>query len=178
MRRVPGVLSVVAVLLVGVLAVDRTGPTTAQDAEGPDLAGSWRVAISFADGRTIVGLSTYGADGTAVSSGLPAQPAPPGAPPGVVFLSLGHGAWEATGPDAANVTVVHLRASPEGQPLGTLTARMAVTVGGDGQTYSGELVSTLADPAGNALATFSATLQATRIAAEAPGTPAAATPAA
>ena len=50
----------------------------AQDAAGgPNLAGSWLAIITFADGRTIVGLSTYGTDGTAVASGLPAQPAPP-----------------------------------------------------------------------------------------------------
>jgi hypothetical protein len=177
MRRFPIVLSVLAVVLLGVVVAAPGGPTTAQEATTTNFAGSWQVVIALADGRTVVALSTYGADGTVVSSGLPAQPTPPGAPPGVVFLSPGHGTWEATSPDSANVTYVHLRASAEGQPLGTLTARLAVTLGADGDAFSGELVSTLADPAGNALASFTGTVQATRIVAEAPelpaGTPAA-----
>lgn len=138
------------------------------DAAGSNLVGSWRVALSFADGRTIGGLATHGADGTVVGSGLPVQPSPPGAAPGVVFSSLGHGSWEATGADTANITIVHLRANAEGQFLGTLTARQSVTVSADGESFSGELVSTLADPTGAEIATFAATLQATRIVAEAP----------
>jgi hypothetical protein len=177
MRRLPILFSILTVVLLGLVAAARTGPTTAQEAaDGPDLAGSWRVVISFADGRTIVGLSTLGADGTAVASGLPVLPAQPGAPSGVEFASLGHGVWEATGPDTAIITVVHLRAGQDGQPLGTRTGRFAVALASDGQAFSGELVTTLSDPAGATVATFTATVQATRIAAEAPGTPAAGTP--
>jgi len=179
MRRLPVLLSVVAVVLLGLVAGAHIGPATAQEgsptAGGLDLAGSWRVVISTTDGRTFLTLSTFGADGTVVSSGLPAQQAPPGTPPGVVFVGTAHGAWEATGSDTANATFVHLRASGEGQPLGTITPRLAITVGADGQTFSGEFVTTLADPAGATLATFSGTVQGTRIVAEAPS--AAATPA-
>jgi hypothetical protein len=179
MRRFALVLSALAIVLLGLLGAAGGGWTLAQEDTtdgGPDLAGSWRAVISLADGRTVVALSTYGADGTVVSSGLPAQPAPPDAPPGVVFVSPGHGTWEATGPDAANATYIHLRASAEGQPLGTLTVRIAVTLGADGQSFGGDLATTLADPTGTPLATFAGTVQATRIAAEAPGTPAAGTP--
>jgi hypothetical protein len=144
---------------------------------GPDLAGSWRVVVTASTGRTFVTLSTFGTDGTAVTSTQPAQPAPPGSPPGVVFFSAAHGAWEATGPTTANFTFVHLRASSEGQPLGTTTPRVSITLGADGDTFSGEFVTTLADPAGNVVATLTGTVQATRIVAEAPVMPAA-TPAA
>ena len=182
MRRVPVLLSVLAVMLLGLTAAARGAATAAQEgtpaADGPDLAGSWRVVLTFADGRTVLSLGTYGADGTAVSSGLPAMAAPPGAPPGVVFSSLAHGAWEATGPDTANITVVHLRANQEGQPLGTLTGRFAVTLDADGQTYRGDVESVLADPSGTEVVRFTGTVQATRMAAEAPGTPEAGTPAA
>lgn len=168
MRRFPIILSVLAVVLLGVVATTRGGSTGAQETASPNLAGSWRVVISFPDGRTVFALSTYGADGTVISSGLPAQPAPAGAPPGVVFVGPGHGTWEATGSDTANVTYIHLRASSEGQPLGTLTIRATITLSDDGQTFDGELDTTLADPAGTTLASFTATVQATRIAAEAP----------
>lgn len=178
MRRFSIALSTLILVLLGAMVAGGGGPTIAQEAAGgPDFAGSWRVVISTADGRTFLTLSTFGADGTVLTSGLPAQPAPPGTPAGVVFVSTAHGAWEATGPDTANVTFVHLRASADGQPLGTITPRLSVTLGADGQTFSGEFVTTLADPAGKTLATFMGTVQATRIVAEAPGTPPAATPA-
>ncbi|HEY7032318.1 MAG TPA: hypothetical protein VH482_13350 [Thermomicrobiales bacterium] len=178
MRRLPVLLSAVAVVVLGLVAAARIGSTTAQESDGPDLAGSWRVVVSAADGRTFLTLSTFGADGTVLTSGLPAQQAPPGTPPGVVFVSTAHGAWAATGADTANATFVHLRANADGQPLGTITPRLGITLGADGQTFSGEFVTTLADPAGKTLATFSGTIQATRIVAEAPGMPPAGTPAA
>jgi hypothetical protein len=171
-------LSVLAVVALGLVAAARIGSTTAQEGDGPDLAGSWRVVVSTADGRTFLTLSTFGADGTALTSALPARQAPPGTPPGVDFVSTAHGAWEATGPDNANATFVHLRASADGQPLGTITPRLSITMATDGQTFSGEFVTTNADPAGKTLATFSGTVQATRIVAEAPGTPPVAIPAA
>jgi hypothetical protein len=157
------------VLLLGLVATPRLGPTTAQEAaDDPNFAGSWRVVISRADGVTVFSLQTYGADGTVLTSGLPVLPAPPGGEPGVVFQSLAHGVWEATGPDSAVFTFVHLRAGAEGQPLGTLTIRKTATLAADGQSFTGEAVATLADPEGNVLATFSSTEQGTRMVAEAP----------
>ena len=69
MPRFPILLSVLAVVLLGVMVAARGGPATAQGgtADGPDLAGSWRVVISFADVLTIVGLSTYGDNGTVLT---------------------------------------------------------------------------------------------------------------
>jgi hypothetical protein len=143
---------------------------------GTGFAGSWRVIVSAADGRTFLTLTTYGADGTVLTSALPAQQAPPNTPPGVTFFSTAHGAWAATGPDTANVTFIHLRASAEGQPLGTTTIRLAVTLGADGGTFDGDYAATVADPKGNVVTTFAGTVQGMRIAAEAPGTPEAGTP--
>jgi hypothetical protein len=175
MRRLSILISVTAILLLGLIATPRLGPTTAQEAtDGPDLAGSWRVVVSRADGATFLSLHTYGAEGTVVVSGLPAQPAPPGGQPGVVFFSPAHGTWEATGPESANLTYVHLRADADGQPLGPVTIRNTLTLAADGQTFTSEAVTTLADPEGNVLATFSSTGQGTRMVAEAPS--AAATP--
>ena len=63
-----------------------------------------------------------------------------------------------------------------------MTVRASLTLGVDGDSLSGEFVSTVADPAGNLVATIPGTMQGTRIVAEAPGgpvaTPMAGTPAA
>jgi hypothetical protein len=63
-----------------------------------------------------------------------------------------------------------------GNPAGTATIRAEVTLGADGQTWSGTNVVTIADPAGNMVVTMSETLEATRIVAEAPELPAPGTP--
>jgi hypothetical protein len=52
-------------------------------------------------------------------------------------------------------------------PAGTITPRLSITLGTDGQTFSAEFVTTLADPAGTTLATFTGTVEGTRIVAEA-----------
>jgi hypothetical protein len=83
-------------------AAQEATPTTPR----PDLANSWRVVANLADGRTLLTLSTFGADGTVVASGLPAQQTSPGVSPpsGLVFLRAGHGAWEAADAEAATVS--------------------------------------------------------------------------
>lgn len=166
MRRVLIGRSVVAAVLIGLFAV---GCATTPTAGGRGFAGSWRVSVSVSQGPTFVNLSTLGADGTVVNSGLPASEPPPGGPPGVVFSSTQHGAWASTGPDAANVTFVGLAADEQGRALGTSTVRASIVLAADGNTFSGEFVTTLADPAGITVATFAGTVQATRIVAEPPG---------
>ena len=120
MRRAPLVVSVLAIVLLGLVALARTGPTAAQDATppagGPGFVGSWLMVGTIAQGPTVLTLVTVGADGTVVSSGPPAEPPPSGAPYGVVFTSAGHGAWAATGPDTAVVTSV-VQQSDEGGPI-------------------------------------------------------------
>jgi hypothetical protein len=101
----------------------------------------------------------------------------------VVFLSAGHGAWDATGSDTAIFTFADLQADGQGNPDGTGIVRASITLDPDGQAFSGEYVRTFADPAGNTVAIIPGTVQASRIVAEAPemptaGTPAAASPAA
>jgi hypothetical protein len=86
-------------------------------------------------------------------------------------VGTAHGTWAATGADTAIATFIHLRASGEGQPLGTITPRFSVTLGDDGQTFSGEFMTTLADATGATLATFTGTVQAARIVAEPPEMP-------
>lgn len=171
MRRALLFVSVLAVVLLGVLAIGRAVPTAARDATlpvgGQRFVGSWRAMVTLPQGPSFPSLVTFGADGTVTTSNQPVQPAP-GAPGQVVFASAGHGAWEATGPDTAVFTFVVILASGQGNLVGFSTTRVTLTLGADGQTFSGEGVPTIADPAGNVLATFRAMVQATRIAAEAP----------
>ncbi len=185
MRRSSLLVSVLAVVPLGLLAVSRAGPSAAQDAtpavEGHGFVGSWRMEVRPPQGPPFLALATFGVDGTLLTSGSPVVQ-PPG-PGGVVFLCAGHGAWEATGSDAAIFTFADLQADGQGNPDGTGIVRAAVTLEPDGQAFRGEYVRTFADSAGNVVATIPGTVQATRIVAEAParpptGTPPAATPAA
>ncbi len=88
---------------------------------------------------------------------------------GVVFTSAGHGAWAPTGPDTAVFSIIVLGSYGNGVFFGTATGHAAIRLGSDGQSFTGDVVWTVADPDGNALATFPGTFQATRIVAEAPG---------
>jgi len=180
MRRASLIVSVFAVMLFGFIAPGRTGPTAAQDAtpmaESQGFVGSWQVIVSFAEGPPGRSLGTIDADGTIVASIPPVMPWP-GAPGDVLFLSSAHGAWEATGADSAIVTFVALVADGQGNLFGTATFRASATLDPEGETFSGSNTVTIADEAGNTVATRQGTIQGTRIVAEAPEM-AAATPAA
>ncbi len=170
MHRISFFVTLVSGLIV-LIAVGHLAGTTAQEGTpvaNQGFAGSWRVSVAPEQGPPLATLSTYGADGTVVSSALPAQQPPPGAPTGLIFASAAHGAWQATGVDTANVTFVELRADEHGQPLGTLSVHATITLDADGQTFGGAFVTSIADPDGNELASFSGTVQARRIVAEPP----------
>lgn len=133
---------------------------------GQGFVGSWLLTFFEADGPPTLALATFGAEGTVVTAEHPVV-TPPIATE-AIFTSSGHGAWEATGPDTAVFTVVGLGSYGQGILFGTATARATITLGADGQTFSGEVVWTVADREGNPLATFPGTFQATRIVARAP----------
>jgi hypothetical protein len=130
------------------------------------FVGSWMMTFLEEDGPPTVALATIGADGTVVSSEHPVVTPPVAA--GAVFTSAGHGAWRATGPDTAIVTFVGLGSYGDGALFGTATARSRITLGADGQSFSGEVVWTVAGPDGHVLATYPGAFSATRIVAETP----------
>jgi hypothetical protein len=143
------------------------------------FVGSWRMTFYEAEGPPTLALASFGADGVVVAAEHPVV-TPPIAT-GAIFTSSGHGAWKATGPDTAVFTCVGLGSYGHGILFGTATARSSIALSADEQTFSGEVVWTIADPDGNPLATYPGSFQATRIVAEAPGisttdTPAIATP--
>jgi hypothetical protein len=141
------------------------------------LVGSWHVAVTSTQMPPVNSFGTFGADGTLVTSPPPVLPRP-GASGEIVFTSSGHGAWTATGPDAAILTFVGQSVDGKGIPVGTMTVRASLVLSADGKAFSGEGARTFASPAGNVLATDKIVVQAARIAAEAPeATGATATPA-
>jgi hypothetical protein len=173
MGRAMLVVSIVALVLLGLLATNRSPVTNAQEATpmaGQEFVGSWRLTVTEAQAPPFLALGTFGADGTVVVSPPPVVPPSPHGPATVVHTSAGHGAWETTGPGRAIVTFVLLAADDNGNPFATRTVRANLILGADGQSVSGEFEATVADPAGNVMATESGTIQAIRLIAEAPGT--------
>ena len=134
------------------------------------LVGSWHVTVTSTQMPPVSSFGTFGADGTLVTSPPPVLPRP-GAPGEVVFTSSGHGAWTATGPDAANLTFVGQGVDGKGIPVVVMTVRASLRLSADGKAFSGEGARTFASPGGHVLATDEIVVQAARIAAEAPETP-------
>ena len=134
------------------------------------LVGSWHVTVNSTKMPPVSSFGTFGADGTLVTSPPPVLPRP-GAPGETVFTSSGHGAWAATGPDAAILTFVGQAVDGKGIPVGVMTVRASLGLSADGKAFSGEGARTFASPAGNVLASDKIVVQAARIAAEAPETP-------
>jgi hypothetical protein len=132
---------------------------------GQGLVGSWRLTVFEDEGPPTLALATFGTDGTVVTAEHPVV-TPPGAP-GVIFTSSGHGMWKARGPDTAIFTFVGLGSNGQGQLFAVVDLRARITLGTNGQEFSGEFVATISDRSGDTLATYPGTLQALRIAAEA-----------
>src|SRR5688500_11690840 len=124
----------------------------ARPADGQGFVGSWRLTVYEAEGPPTLALATLGGDGTVVTAEHPVVT--PLVASGPIFASGGHGAWQATGPDAAILTFVGLGSEGQGSLFGTVTIRAGITLDVDGQAVSGEFVATLADPKGTAMATF------------------------
>jgi hypothetical protein len=141
------------------------------------LVGSWQVTVTSNQGPIGRSLGTFGADGTLVTSPPPVLPRP-GAPGQFVFASSGHGAWAATGPDAAMLTFVGQAVDGQGTTAAIATVRASLKLAADGRTFSGKGSRVLSSPAGDVLATQQIMVEATRILAEAPEVVAAATAAA
>jgi hypothetical protein len=172
MYRLAALASVLVVLLIGGNLTSRVATTTAQEDEGSAFAGAWSVTITVTDGPSFPSSMTLGDKGTVQVVGIPAVPSQDGA--GVLFTSTALGAWEATGPNTAVITFTHFRSDQDGQFQGTLTPRQSITLSEDGQSFTGDYVTTFADAEGTEAFTVTGTLEGKRIVAEGPeaaGTP-------
>jgi hypothetical protein len=130
------------------------------------FVGSWRVLATDLQPAEC-SLGTFCADGSVLTSIPPLFP-PVGDSSELMLTSGGHGAWAATGPDTAVVTFVVLAKDLHGNRLPTVTVRVNMQLGADGQSWSGEGTRTLTDADGKIVFTMPAIVQATRIVAEAP----------
>ena len=158
-------------LALGGLAFQAVAHEGTPPAAASGFVGGWRVTVTDPTGQTFPVLSTYGADGTTLHSGRASQPAAPGAPHAVDFNATGHGAWAPTGPTTAAVTFEVLNSDERGSFLGTLTISGVQRLGPDGDTFTGEYVITVRDPAGNVVAEIPTTAEGRRIVVEPAGRP-------
>ena len=131
-----------------------------QDAstEAHALVGTWFLTESSDDPTDADDLFILHADGTYIEVNAS----------GSVRL----GAWEATGPETANLTIVANNRGDDGADTGGIILRLAITLNPDGHTYTAEGTIELRSPDG----TLSGQVgpvggAASRLVVEGPGTP-------
>jgi hypothetical protein len=122
------------------------------------LVGTWFLDNGSANLTDALDTFTLHADGTYVEANAD----------GSVRL----GAWEATGPTTANLTIVAYTRDEDGASRGGITIRLAIDLNPDGNSYTAEGTIELIAPDGSSSGQAGpATGTATRMAVEAPGTP-------
>ena len=171
-------LALVAVALLGLVAVNAVGKTEAQDepTQHP-IVGSWRIALIVTGAMDQEGaLSSFTSDGSVVSSVKPVSPAPAGSPFGQIFASLAHGSWTSDGTTSAAFTIVRLQTDEQGNYLGTVSVSAVGDMGTDGESVSGPFTYDVADPTGAVIASGTGTFEGSRIAVEPMATPTEGTP--
>jgi hypothetical protein len=162
MRRIsPVAASLAATILALVsLPLGASAQTESPPPAGQGFVGAWHLATETPFGAS-QSLFTVNTDGTVVFSDRPVFPGNEGFPN--TFFSAGHGAWEQTGPDTAAATWLFFMTDGEGNFLGVITDSVEMTLGADGNTWSGPFSSSTADPAGSVLFEGGGTVDATRI---------------
>jgi hypothetical protein len=161
MRRIPGLLVVAAVVLLGLFAAGRATPgTVAQDATpsaaNHPVVGAWRLTDP-AFPEEPPSLVQFHADGTYFQTEVEGD--------------LGVGTWEATGERSVAVTFVEQFGSEE-DGVFTITIRAAGEVDLSGDRFTATYTIELTQPDGTSAGEYGpGTVEATRIAVEPMGTP-------
>ena len=154
MRRF-SVLLLSVIVLLGTILVSGGPLATAQDTDLADhpLVGSWIVDTDTENPENLLELATIFADGVALLSSADG--------------TTGHGAWEPTGDDTANLTF--LLVFEDGARL---TIRASVEMAADGQSFTSPYTNEFFDPAGQSSGEIGpGTAEGTRVEVEGPGTP-------
>ena len=123
----------------------------------PQLEGSWEITVTPNGGDPIVDLATFTGGGGLINT----DPDP--------NLSTGHGTWIRTGGNQFGVTFVHFL-SDQGAPIGTVKVRAVQHLDNKGDTFTGSFQTDVVI-GGNVVQTICGTVQARRIAVEAPACP-------
>jgi hypothetical protein len=156
--------SVLVTLAVCLLFAGASAQENDRDKHNP-VVGSWHVTVSFDDGRPDVSaLWTFNRDRTFTMAG---------SWPGL--FGPGHGAWDRRINDSSAIDLTFFRLlytpSETNEATGalnatfngTLKAQVTLTVSDDGQTFTGNYLTTNFDAASNVRHTFTGGVNASRI---------------
>jgi hypothetical protein len=156
-------LAVLVVALVGLVALGRAPGSAAQDGTpaagtaGHPLVGAWVLDTDADDPTNPPTLASFAADG--VYTQVDADG------------SVGLGAWEATGPDTADLTFHGLEAEG-GRYGGMVTIRAAIEVAADGQTLAATYTLEFVGPEGRGTGQYGpGRVTGTKVGVEPMGTP-------
>jgi hypothetical protein len=163
MKRRPGVSTVVLAAVLALVAAfamwlpgiaSQTATPDAQD--GHPIVGAWQWINNPDSPAANPSYAVFNAGGTYVELDQP--------------IGVGFGAWEATGPRTANLTIVFQDTDVDPNVLapGTSTYRIAAEVDAKGNTITATGDLTLRDATGAVISTEPFTGTATRVVAEAP----------
>ncbi len=149
-------------VVLGVLAVGMSGRgASAQDAttEGHPLVGTWIANTDPAGGSVPHDVFIFGSDGTYIEQDAD----------GTTQL----GAWEATGPTTATLTVVAFESEDEDDSVvSSYKIRGTIEVGADGNSFTAQYTLEFIYPDGTSTGEAGpGTATGTRLVVEAPGTP-------
>jgi hypothetical protein len=166
MRRFSIFLSVVVVLLLGIAVIGPRPGAAAQEATpttmtGHPLVGTWLLDTNADDPANAPEVVVFTADGAYISVDAEA------------FPSLG--VWEASGERTATLTIVSpgVEEEEDGAFVGTFMIRATIDVDETGDTFTAQYTGEFVEPDGTGTGEYGpGTATATRITAEAMGTPA------
>jgi hypothetical protein len=154
MGRIPVTAGLLALSLVALITVGRTGGITgAQDAtpaaDGDGIVGSWVVTVQVDGGPTFPNYATF------MPGGVLMNTADDGA--------SGHGAWEITGDGTYATTFVHPIFDGNAVLEGESVVRSTLTLDPDGNGFTGPFLTEQIDLAGDVVVSFTGTVDARRI---------------
>lgn len=146
--------------LVGIIAIGWSpGPTNAQEAsmQGHALVGTWLVDNDPDSDTNLPETISFSSDGTLVD---------------VQGSDVTLGVWQPTGPSTATVTFTQYWADDNGDYAGGSVVRASVEIAADGNSFTAQYNVEILNPDGTSTGQAGpGTVTATRVVAEAPGTP-------
>ena len=162
-RRLFALVTVAGLVVLAVVGLSEHGPVaTAQEGtpvlQADTLIGAWLLTTNPRDPTNPLSVAIFNRDGTYHESDADG--------------SNGAGTWQATGPQTAILTIVYPQQTAQGQAAGIVRIRAAITVAADGASFTAPYTLEIVDAAGTSTGQLGPGMAtATRITAEAPGTP-------
>lgn len=161
-RRAFVLFALVGLLILALVGFHGAAPeATAQQgtpgAQTDPLVGAWLLKTNPSDPTNPLSVATFNRDGTYQQDDA---------------VGSGAGTWQATGPNTAILTIIFPQQNEKGQAAGILRVRATVTVAADGASFTAPYTLEFVDASGKSSGQLGPGMAtATRITAEAPGTP-------